>query len=153
MTDLEMFNLIMSYFPHRKDDSELVWTEEYEGGISVGGIFNALSYIMIDFIVKKDPRDISSMINLVNDFYDNKLGLEKKIYSGDRQNSTCAAILNSIIWDALKNLYSEDNLKPLFKFNLKALQVINKDLRENENERVKNFHLRDEDRFDKVLFG
>ncbi len=148
-----MFNLIMSYFPHRKNDPELILNKDYEGGSSIGGSFGVLDYIMIDFIVKKDSRDIDSMINLVNDFYDNKLGLENKIYSSDRQNSTCAVILNFIIWDALKNLYSEDNLKPLFKFNKKALQVINKDLQENEDERVKNFHLKDEDRFDKVLFG
>jgi len=48
--------------------------------------------------------------------------------------------LNSIIIDALELLYSEDDLKPLFKFSPKARIAV-------------NYWLKKDGRFDKILFG
>jgi len=146
MTELEMFNLIISYFPHRKDDDSLMLRNDGSHGECYGLPFVALGYIIIDFIDKggSDMKDVTSMINFVNDFYDNKLGLENKTYTSTFKTftygGTCGEAFGSIIDDALDNLYPEDKLKPLFKFNKNALQKVNGELQKD-------------DRFNKVLFG
>jgi len=144
MTELEMFNLIMSYFPHRKNDDSLMLRSDGSHGDCYGLPFIALSDIIIDFIHNKDNRDIKSLVNFVNDFYDNKLGLENKIHIHSDMDkfphSSCQDSFSYILWDALRNLYPEDKLKPLFKFNKNALQKVNEELQKDE-------------RFNKVLFG
>lgn len=163
MNEEQLYNLILSYFPHRKNDEEF-----REGGYAYAMPYSFPSDIVQNIIAEKptiNQKDIDSLIHFVNDFYDEKMWIEQleldkeefvedmaKILSIKNKNSTAYKniellfeksvknYLDGVIENALGLLYPEDELKPLFKFGPKALAILNSELKED-------------DRFNKVLFG
>mgnify|MGYP001602515492 CR=1 FL=1 len=137
MTELEMFNLIMFYFPHRSEDESLIIKGDCYGlpYAAFGG------HIVIDFISKggDDIKDIDSITRMINDIYNTDL-VKGKICSTSIRDISCEELFSEIIQDGLEHLYPENKFKPLFKFKGKALEKV-------------NYWLRQDERFNKVLFG